>query len=113
MYAYIYIYTQFFSQVVFKGKPPSPEALPAGPDSAGTAAFGNKTLRLMKDATRVLVSPAVAIVRLSTAALHKVCGERENERERKRESVCVYVCVCVREREREEVRDARRERKAL
>jgi len=103
MYAYIYIYTQFFSQVVFKGKPPSPEALPAGPDSAGTAAFGNKTLRLMKDATRVLVSPAVAIVRLSTAALHKVCGERENERERKRESVCVCmcVCVCVRERERE------------
>jgi len=89
--------------VVFKGNPPSPEALPAGPESAGTAAFGNKTLRLMKDATRVLVSPAVAIVRLSTAALHKVFGERENERERKRkrERECVCVCVCERERERE------------
>ena len=57
-------------EVVFKGSPP-PADLASGAESSagagpGSAGPENRTLRLMKDATRVLVSPAVAVVRLST-----------------------------------------------
>ena len=64
-------------EVVFKGGPPPPDIhvaqAGAGESEASLAAgYTSSTLRLMQDATRVLISPAVAVVRLSTAAVTSV-----------------------------------------
>jgi len=64
-------------EVVFKGAPPPPDvALQRAGESDAALGDGytSSTLRLMKDATRVLISPAVAVVRLSTAAVTSVSG---------------------------------------
>jgi FAD/FMN-containing dehydrogenase len=64
-------------EVVFKGGPPPPDinvAQPGAGESEASLAgsYTSSTLRLMQDATRVLISPAVAVVRLSTAAVTSV-----------------------------------------
>jgi len=63
-------------EVVFKGNPPPPDVVEGVLGGEGGGA-DNMTVRVMKGTARVLASPAVAMVRLSSAAIKSVSGNKE------------------------------------